>query len=164
MSKWVNPHSGTPLITIMTSLYCPLFIPDNRCSCLCYAIGIKTHDDLFGIPSQWNFQYTVVKFQLHCSGRKIGLKYPIFCSKENLVLSEGNSIFFRRKILFSSDKISGLPEWDRSDLQGYVRRCSRSFVNGCRRSKEGNKTAPKDRVILWGGIGRDRQSIISPGG
>lgn len=163
MSKWVNPHSGTPSITIMTSLYCPLFIPDNRCSCLCYAIGIKTHDVLFGIPSQWNFQYTAVKFQPHCSGRKIGLKCPIFCSKENLVLSEGNFIFFRRKTLFSSDRISGLPEWDGSDLQGYIRRCSRSFVNGFRDSK-GEIKPPQKIEILWGGIGRDRQSIISPGG
>lgn len=164
MSKWVNPHSGTPLITIMTSLYCPLFIPDNRCSCLCYAIGIKTHDDLFGIPSQWNFQYTEVKFQPHCSGRKIGLKYPIFLLEREFGFVRRKFHFLPKENSFSSDKISGLPEWDRSDLQGYVRRCSRSFVNGCRRSKEGNKTAPKDRVILWGGMRRYCRSIISPDG
>ena len=107
MSKWVNPHSGTPSITIMTSQYCPLFIPDNRCSCLCYAIGIKTRDDLFRIPSQWNFQYTAVKFQPHCSGRKIGLKGPIFfvrkkiwfCPKEISFSSEGKFFFLRTKFL-----------------------------------------------------------------
>jgi len=52
-----------------------------------------------------------------------------FCPKENLVLSEGNSIFLRKKIPFPSDKISALPKSERTGQQGKARRHSNPFVN-----------------------------------
>lgn len=57
------------------------------------------------------------------------LSVPFFCPKENLVLSEGNFIFVRRKVSFLSDKILALPEDDEMVFPGKIERHPVLFVN-----------------------------------
>lgn len=82
----------------------------------------KRHNSEFWIPLQCIGNSTAVYW-------KMDLNTLFFCPKENMVLSEGNSIFLRKKIPFPSDKISALPKSERTGQQGKARRHSNPFVN-----------------------------------